>query len=50
MSPEFRAGERDANVVLKCCDCGKPAEGHVSCDDGAVCDACHEDNTKAVGS
>lgn len=45
MSPEFRAGERDVDVDLKCCECEGPAEGHVSCDDGPVCDACHEANT-----
>ena len=36
-----RSGERERTVRLICCDCGKPAEGSVSCDDGEICDACH---------
>lgn len=38
---EFRRGESRADKPLVCCDCGKTAEGNVSCDDGDVCDACH---------
>jgi hypothetical protein len=42
MTPEFRAGERDRGSRLLCCDCGEPAEGNITCDDGNICDACHE--------
>jgi len=28
-------------VRLPCIDCGKPAEGNVSCDEGDLCDRCH---------
>lgn len=44
MTPEFRAGERDRGCRLLCCDCGKPAEGNVTCDDGELCDACHAED------
>jgi len=38
---EFRKNESSVDAPLVCCECGKAAEGNVSCDDGEVCDACH---------
>jgi len=38
---DFRANESRADRPLACCECGKEAEGNVSCDDGPICDACH---------
>ncbi len=42
MSPEFRAGERETHISLKCTECGGKAEGNVSWTDGSgeVCDKC----------
>lgn len=41
----FRAGEKDRDCLLVCCDCGGEAEGNVSCEDGEICDACHNEAT-----
>ena len=38
----FRRGENPPDIKLVCCDCGKQAEGNVTCDDGEICDACDE--------
>ncbi len=42
MSPEFRQGERETHISLKCTECGGEAEGNVSWTDGSgeVCDKC----------
>ena len=37
----FRKNESRVDAPLVCCECGKRAEGNISCDDGDVCDACH---------
>lgn len=40
---DFRKNESiTEGPPLYCCECGKKAEGNVSCDDGEICDACHE--------
>jgi len=40
MHTDFRDSERDTAPRLTCCDCGKPAQGNVACEDGELCDAC----------
>jgi len=39
---EFRKNETPRPITLYCCECGKKAEGNVSCEDGDICDACHD--------
>mgnify|MGYP006367084087 CR=1 FL=1 len=43
---DFRAGENPKPCKLVCCDCGKAAQGKVSCEDGDLCDACHAEDMK----
>lgn len=38
----FRTGENPKPIRLVCCECGGCAEGDVSCEDGEICNACHE--------
>lgn len=42
---EFRRNENPKPCKLVCCECGKPAQGNVSCDDGEICDKCDEENS-----
>lgn len=39
---DFRRNETPKPCKLVCCECGKSAQGNVSCDDGEICDVCHE--------
>ena len=38
----FQAGERVKNDALPCIECGKPAEGEVTMEEGEICLACHK--------
>lgn len=38
----FRLGENPKPIRFECCECGGRAEGDVSCEDGEICNACHE--------
>lgn len=44
----FRQNETPKPVKLVCCECGGSADGNVSCDDGEICDACHEDDVDST--
>lgn len=43
---DFRRNENPKPCKLICCECGKPAEGNVSCEDGDICDKCHKEMTE----
>jgi len=42
----FRQNETPAISALKCCECGKNAQGNITCDDGPLCDDCHAEFLK----
>lgn len=47
----FRRHETDFAPRLTCCECGKPAQGNASFDDGGeLCDACVKASDEALAT
>jgi len=49
MDPDFMRGERVVDIKLTCTECGKPAQGNASWNDGSgeICDVCLEKDKDA---
>ena len=51
MDPDFMRGERVVDIKLTCTECGKPAQGNASWNDGSgeICDDCLAKDQDAEG-